>query len=206
MQEDKVMAHVLYDRGLMATHYHTFSRPSYLEYTSLRLVYDLAQIDLEGWIPMKGCLTALVNDETKKALDQLPRFVIHDAKSIHEIKDLSRMEGWGEPEVYIPLRFPNRARSGGIEYEVEEMIHATFDVGVPKQIVYENCVCSVLQDLVKKIERADHVLRTPLEVGLSSLEIACRADNFARIACRTTSSCDGNGLEDTGSVEKRPVP
>jgi predicted dehydrogenase len=206
IQEDQVMAHVLYDLGLMATHYHAFSRPGYFEYTSLRLVYDLAQVDLEGWIPMRGRLTALVNDETRKALDQLPGFVIHDVKPIHEIEDLSRMEGWGEPEVHIPPRFSNRARSSGIEYKVEERIHATFDVGVPKQMIYENCVRSVLQDLINKIERPDHILRTPLEVGLSSLEIACRADNFARIACRTTSFYDGERLKDAGSVEKPSVP
>jgi hypothetical protein len=46
------------------------------------------------------------------------------------------------------------------------MVHATCDVGVPKQMIYENCVRSVLQDLANKIERPDHILRTPLEVGL----------------------------------------
>jgi hypothetical protein len=69
-------------------------------------------------------------------------------------------------------------RSGGIEYEVEEMISATVDVGATKQEIYEECVRSVLRDLIKKIENPEHALRTPLETGLSSLEVACRASEF----------------------------
>jgi predicted dehydrogenase len=180
IQEDQVMANIVYDRGLMATHYHAFSRPGYFEDTSIRLVYDLAQIDLEGWIPLKGRVKALVNDETKEALKQLPRLTIQDAKSVHEIKDVSRMEGWGEPELSIPPSFRDKVRSGGVEYEVDEMINATINVGVSKQVIYEDCVRSVLQDLISKIENPNHTLRTPLEAGLSSLEIAYRADRFAR--------------------------
>jgi predicted dehydrogenase len=180
IQEDQVMANLVYDRGLMATHYHAFSRPGYFEDASIRLVYDLAQIDLEGWIPLRGRVKALVNDETKEALKRLPRLAIHDAKSVHEIKDVSRMEGWGEPEMYIAPSSRGKVRSGGVEYEVEEMIIATFDVGLSKQMIYEDCVRSELQDLINKIENPNHTLRTPLEVGLSSLEIAYRADRYGR--------------------------
>jgi predicted dehydrogenase len=180
IQEDQVMANVVYDRGLMATNYHAFSRPGYFEQTSLRLVYDLAQIDLQGWIPLKGRLTALVNTEMKGTLKQLPGFTIQEATSVHKIKDISRLEGWGEPEIPIPPSFRDRVRSGGIEYEVEEMISATVDIGATKQEIYEECVRSVLRDLIKKIENPEHGLRTPLEIGLSSLEIACRATEFSR--------------------------
>ncbi|GAG41312.1 unnamed protein product, partial [marine sediment metagenome] len=73
-QEDQALAMVVYDNGLMATHYHAFSRPGFFEHTSIRLVYDLAQVDLQDWIPLAGQITALVNGTTAKALYGLPGF------------------------------------------------------------------------------------------------------------------------------------
>jgi predicted dehydrogenase len=180
IQEDQVMANVVYNRGLMATFYNSFSRPGYLEYTSLHLVFDLGQISLEGWIPIKGKLKALVNSETKEFLKKLPGFTILDSLSVHKIRDISRMEGWGEPEILIPASFKERIRSGGIEYEVEEMITAQIEVGKSKQTVYEDCVRLSLQNLISKIENPSNVLRSPLEAGLLSLEIACKADRFGK--------------------------
>lgn len=45
--------------GIVATHYHEFSRPLQLETTTIRFVFDLAQFDIDGWIPLIGTVHAL---------------------------------------------------------------------------------------------------------------------------------------------------
>ncbi|MCK4578517.1 MAG: Gfo/Idh/MocA family oxidoreductase, partial [Candidatus Marinimicrobia bacterium] len=64
-REDRVFAAVQHDNGVTATHYHDFSRPGFFERTEIRLIYDLAEIELQGWIPLAGRIRVLVNAETK---------------------------------------------------------------------------------------------------------------------------------------------
>ncbi|MBO8127439.1 MAG: Gfo/Idh/MocA family oxidoreductase [Firmicutes bacterium] len=170
-QEDVVIANVLYDRGLIATHYHSFTRPGFFEKTTIRLAYDLAQVDIEGWIPLQGRLQALVNTETKALLDTIPGLEITEAVDINDVKDESRPEGWGNvgsensrPRGYV--------RSRGISYPVTEMVIAQFEIGKRKQQVYAESVRRVLSDLIKKIEDPSHSMRITLNDGLTSLEIA----------------------------------
>lgn len=73
-QEDQVLINVLYDGGLMATHYHYFARPAFFETTTIRLAYEHAQIDLQGWIPLTGQITAWIDNEALARLSLLPGF------------------------------------------------------------------------------------------------------------------------------------
>ena len=152
-QEDQVMVNVLYDRGLIATHYHSFACPDFFEITTILLAFDLARIHIEGWIPLWGKISALVNKETKEKLSLLPGFKIQSS---------------------IPVK-SNKIYCSGVEYYVEEMISGTFYIGLQKGEVYSNCVCAVLTDLIKAIEDPGHSLRIKLEDGLNSLQIAVLA-------------------------------
>jgi len=176
-QEDQFMANVLYERGLMATHYHSFARPGFFEATSIRLAYDLAQIDVEGWIPLAGRLTALVNRETKARLQLLPGFRVQRAVGVEQVEDVSRPEGWGGD--LHPLS-RDRVWCGGIEYRVEEMVSGTFALGRSKAEVYADCLCAIMEDFIRAIEDPEHRPRVELEDGLRSLEIAVLATEFGR--------------------------
>jgi len=178
-QEDQVLACVLYEAGLIATHYHSFARPGFFEDTSIRLNYDLAQIDIRGWIPLSGRLAALLNSETKDRLCQLPGLKIGQATSVQDLEDVSRPKGWGNTEPQPDHHSRAKVRSGGVEYNVEEMIVATFDVGKPKHEVYTSCVQAILGDLIAACENRTHRLRVTIEDGLSSLEIAHLATQSA---------------------------
>ncbi len=70
-QSDRVLANVKYRNGMLATYYHSFARPGIFEDTSIRFIYDLAQIEIEGWIPLSGKVKALVNDDSMGELSQL---------------------------------------------------------------------------------------------------------------------------------------
>jgi predicted dehydrogenase len=157
-QEDKVAATVVYDTGLIATHYHTFSRPGFFEDTSMRFAFHLAQIDVEGWIPLHGKLTALVNNRSIKEIKKLPGFSLTDSQPTPQ----------------------ETANSGGIDYPVEEMISGAFDIGKPKPLVYADCLRSMMLDVVESIEDPAHTPKVTAEDGLTSLEIACKATSQAR--------------------------
>ncbi|MHC4675278.1 MAG: Gfo/Idh/MocA family protein [Planctomycetota bacterium] len=179
-QEDQVLASVLYEGGLMATHYHSFSRPGFFENTSIRLVYDLAQIDIEGWIPLTGRISVLVNRGSKEKILELPNFKIEQLVGVDQVGDESRPEGWGSDLGSMGPADRRKVRSGGIEYEVEQLLAGTFAVGRPKQEVYADCVRAMMTDITRKIENPEHKLRVRLEDGLSSLEVACLATEKGR--------------------------
>ncbi len=178
-QEDQVMTNVLYEGGLMATHYHSFARPGFFEITKIKLAYDLADIELQGWIPLGGTLKALVNPETKKALLDCPFFELGDATPIENASDESRPKGWGISETHRSAD-RNTVHSGGILYEVNEMVTGKFQMQQSKQDVYADCVRASLLDVLKKIENPEHELTASLEAGLESLKVAVLATDSAR--------------------------
>ena len=176
-REDRVMANVLYNSGLMATHYHSFALPGFFENTSMRLAFDLARIDLEGWIPLKGRITALVNKESKRELMKLPGLQISNCVKTVDIEDESRPKGWGGA---LEKDSRNYVKCGGVEYFVEEMIRGVIDIGKLKGEVYSNCLASIMEDLVKAIEDPSHSLRVTLEDGVKAVEVAEKAAKMGR--------------------------
>jgi predicted dehydrogenase len=166
-QEDQVFATVLYDEGLIASHYHSFSRPRFFERTTIRLSYDLAEIDIEGWIPLKGYFRTLVNKETFTALKRLPNVEIKKETKISSI-----IKAFNLKQAYT-------LRSGGIKYNADKMVEGTFEIKEEKQHVYAVCVRALLTDFLAKRENPKHKLRVSLEDGLSSLTIADMASKAA---------------------------
>jgi predicted dehydrogenase len=177
-QEDQVMANVLYDTGLFATHYHSFSRPGFFENTTMRFTYDLAQIDIEGWIPLKGTLSALVNDKNRERLMELPGLEFDSSTPVEDVIDISRPKGWGATGQALASR--HSVRSAGVEYQVDEMVTAHFGLAAQKQEIYAECVQFALLDVVDKIENPDHRMLVSLEDGVKSLQIAVKATESAR--------------------------
>jgi len=178
--ENQVLANVLYDNGVIATHYHSFSRPGFFEDTSIRLSFDLAQIAIHGWIPLTGEIRALVNDLTTGKIKLLPGLKIEQKIPLDQIDDISRPEGWGENVQNTGEQLPHKIRSGGVMYDVDRMIKGTFQISKTKAQVYSDCVRSVMLDLVHSLEESTHKLRANLEDGLISLEVAFLATKDGR--------------------------
>ncbi|MFC1543450.1 hypothetical protein ACFL4K_02790, partial [Candidatus Neomarinimicrobiota bacterium] len=171
---------IAYDYGLIATHYHDFSRPGFFEHTSIRLVYDLAQIDLQGWIPLTGQLTVLVNAETAESLHSLPGFRQQDKIAIKDMSDLSRPEGWGERHSRLNGVGESVIVSGGHPYSVDTHITGIFATDGNKGEIYQAALRDLLADFVNKIEDPARSLRVGLEEGLASMKLAVRATAAAR--------------------------
>ena len=180
-QEDQVLANALYEGGLIATHYHSFARPGFFEVTKIKLAYDLADIELQGWIPLGGTLKGLVNPKTKQTLLDSPYFELGESTLIENASDESRPKGWGIAED-AGNASRNNIHSGGIPYEVTEIISGNFQMSQSKQEVYADCVRASLLDLLNKIENPGHQLTAPLETGLESLKVAVQATESASAA------------------------
>jgi predicted dehydrogenase len=174
-QRDQVAAMVLYNEGLIASYYHSFSGPGFFEQTTIELAYDLAKIEIKGWMPMNGTMRALVNRETKEQLKKIPGWTLTNVETLAELRDVSRPEGWGSSAVTPEAPADNTVICGGIGYEVDEMVSGTFEIQQTKGEVYGKCVQSILSDIIKKIENKDHVLTVSFEDGFEAVKIAVRA-------------------------------
>ncbi|RYE54595.1 MAG: Gfo/Idh/MocA family oxidoreductase, partial [Sphingobacteriales bacterium] len=135
-QQDQVAAMVEYSEGLIANFYHSFSGPGFFEKTTLRLNFDLAKFEIEGWVPMKGKFTALVNELTREELSALPGFSIDNVQTVRELADSSRPEGWGASETETSQDI----FCGGVAYDVEQMLSGTFEIHQSKGDIYSNCL------------------------------------------------------------------
>lgn len=170
IQEDQVIANILYNGGLFATHYHSFARPGFFEQTKIHLGFDLAQIELEGWIPIQGHFSCLSNDETRKTLADSKYFKILMEAKIDSLRDDSRPEGWGSSGIG-----PSKVASiisGGLDYRVDNFLSGSLNIGKPKDQVYKQCVQDSMLDIARKIDDKSHTLTAPLEAGLKSLSVA----------------------------------
>lgn len=173
-QRDRVAATVLYDDGLIASFYHAFSGPGLFEQTTIQLAYDLARVEIEGWMPMKGTIKALVNEQNKEQLKGIPGLKINHSETLDSLKDVSRPEGWGSADGPGPLN-NHSINAGGIDCDVSEMLSATFGIEQTKGEVYGKCVQSILLDMIQKIENNDHKLTVRIEDAIEGLKIAVLA-------------------------------
>lgn len=172
-QEDQVSATVLYDGGLIANHYHSFSGPGFFEQTTIRLTYDLGRIEIEGWVPMKGKIKALVNKDTRNKLNRIPELKIVNTTPASLVTDVSRPEGWGESE---GEENSNTIHAGGIPYAIEEMVEATFELPQTKSEVYGKCLQDIITDMITKIENPSHQLTITADDAFEALKTAVMAD------------------------------
>jgi len=171
-QRDRVAAMVLYNEGLIANYYHAFSGPGLFEQTSIHLAYDLARIEIEGWMPMKGTVKALVNSQNKEQLGTLPGWTVTEVGGLNTLRDVSRPEGWGGED----LQTENQAVvCSGITYQVDEMLSGSFEIRQTKGEVYGKCIQSILSDIIQKIENRDHQLTITIEDAFESLKTAILA-------------------------------
>jgi predicted dehydrogenase len=173
-QRDRVSAMVLYEDGLIADYYHAFSGPGFFEQTTIHLAYDLARIEIEGWMPMKGTVKALVNSQSRDTFKSLPEWNEISSEVIGSNGDESRPEGWGTAEEKSGQK-NGFIKAGGISYKADHMITGTFEIQLTKGEVYGKCVQEILTDVIQKIEDKDHKLKITIEDGTKALKIALLA-------------------------------
>jgi len=177
-QEDKFLVSILHENGLMVTYYHSFTRPGFFENTTIRFIWDLAQIELKGWIPLSGNITVLYGSKYEDKLLQLPNLSINKKTAIRNAKDTSRPEGWGPTQK--PNHLIDAIYSSGKEYHVDTLISGSFTINQKKTYVYSDSLRALMTDFIRAIENPNYSQRITLEDGLESLRIALMASKYAK--------------------------
>ena len=157
--QDKVLASVQYENGVMATFYHSFSRPSALEETTIRYVFDRGQVEALGWIPLELRLRGIVSESEAQRLGELFR-----GASV----SLDRLD-------------QTEAVSSGVAYPVSRSVDLTFVQSADKQAEYANCVRALMADLIAAADNPEHRTRVELADGLRSLQVAFDASRSADV-------------------------
>jgi predicted dehydrogenase len=151
--QDKVMASIAYEDGVMATYYHSFSRPSALEETSARYIFHRGEIEVIGWIPMELRLHGYVSEvELERLIELFPGSEIDTTA--------------------IPRR---EVVSSGVRYPVSQEATLNYVHTTDKQAEYANCVRYLMSDMTAAIEDPNHVMRVTLADGRQSVETAAAA-------------------------------
>jgi predicted dehydrogenase len=166
-QEDRMMATVLHEDGLVATHYHSFSRPNFFEQTSMRFVFDLLDIDLEGWIPMSGRLRAIVNEENESELTRLPGFQTTVRQTESNKASMAGSSRAAAARQTISV--------AGRPYKMEAVSEGAFALPRTKSEEYARSLRALMSDFVGAIDDPAQRLRVTAEDGVASLEIALAA-------------------------------
>ncbi len=177
-REDRVFASVLYENGVTATHYHDFSRPGMFEQTQIRFIYDLAEIETTGWIPLSGKVRLMGHPGQLDLLAQLPQLRILQNVPVADVRDDSRPAGWGALDPAQPSA-PHTITSGGQHYAVETLIEAEFALASGKAEAYQTCLRALQEDFMASIDDPSHKTEITLQQGLDSLVIALAARESA---------------------------
>ncbi|HEX8297588.1 MAG TPA: Gfo/Idh/MocA family oxidoreductase [Rubricoccaceae bacterium] len=164
-REDRVLAVVQHAEhaglpGVLATHAHAFTRPGAFERTTMRFTFALAEVDVEGWVPLSGVVRALVGPDAEADLARLPGLAV------------TSDDPWPE----------GRATVGGVMYPAGRHVTATFAVATPKPEAYASALRALLADVQASIAQPGRPVRAGLDAGRDALRqaLAARASADAR--------------------------
>lgn len=147
-QKDRVSAQVHYKNGVMASHYHSFTRPNAFERTQMNFIFETAQFKFNGWIPESGTFTLLGNEKTAKALNIFPDLSITSKKPVNN----------------LPVR--------GKEFGYTHLMEGTFSALYTKQELYALAIKNIFEDFYKKIQQPDYTTRVNLDDAIKAVYIA----------------------------------
>lgn len=159
-QEEQVQCTVRYREGVLANFYHGFHQPARLDRQQMRVVFERGDIVLDGWIPVRATINAVVDEPTKNRLQAL----FPDATT-EIIEDYDGDE--------------KNCKGRHKALKVDEKIRIQTPGGVDKSARYGSMLKGLLTDQVAWIRDRDHERVVTAENGLHSLQTALRADTLA---------------------------
>lgn len=160
---DRVGCTIRHECDAVVTHYHGFDQVSPMDRTELRLVCELGDVKLDGWIPGRLVVDAAVNEE---GLALLRRCCASGrVETLEEFPSAPT----GTPEIL----------GRGMPHRVDRRVRLTYDVGCDKETLYADCLRWLLADQVAWADDGDHSRTVVEDDGVRSLRIAERATQLA---------------------------
>jgi len=155
--EDRVFAAVKYENDVIGSFWHSFSRPRELETTTFHFAFDLAEIDMIGWIPLELRIWGWTNED-----------------GLCKITSLG-----GELDLTTEKMEPTKAHSSEFEYDVDHLVDAVVTLKDEKLDVYASNLRSIMADLIQAIDDPTHVMRVTIDDALEAVRVAEKATLFA---------------------------
>jgi len=148
--------------GILFHFEHGFHQPALLDRQEMRLVFERGELRLFDWVPTRGTLRALVDDETTAALAaMLPGALVRTAE---------RIAGG-----------PRRVRGRFHDWEATAVTEIDFAAG-DKMTVYAEAVRDLAADQIARIRDPARVRRLTEADCVAAVALACEADRLALAA------------------------
>ena len=158
--EDQVQCTVRYGNGVLVNYYHGFTQLGRMDRQELRLIFERGDVRLEGWIPVRATIHAIVDEADSRTLCELFPGARLDVTAWYSGKD--------------------RACSGRHKtLDVYQMIEMKFGQGDVKMHRYGDLVRDLFADQLAWIKDRRHVRKVTEENGRDSLAVAVEADILA---------------------------
>ena len=159
-QEDRVGCLVRHDGGAIASQYHGFDQIELMDRTDHRLVCEMGDIRISGWIPLSLSVDAAVDEQgLAKLTECLP------GCDVEVIEQYSTERG--------------QTTGRGQRRHVTQRVIVRLTPEADKQKVYANGVTDLLADQVAYIGDRDHRRRITDANGRDALALACAAADLA---------------------------
>ncbi len=162
-QEDRVACTVRHETGALVSHYHGFDQIKPMDRADHRIICEMGDIRVQGWIPMKLVVDAAVDDAGAAKLADCCRGC--------EVRTVAT---YGREEGSITGRGKHR--------NVTRRIQLDYCPGDDKQIVYARSARALLADQIAYIRNSAHARRVTETNGRDSLALAEAA---AKLAARS---------------------
>ena len=159
-QEDRVTCTVKHESGVLASHYHAFDQLLTMDRTDHRILFELGEITVGGWIPLSITVDATLGEE---AIGKLHTMLPGAAEeTLRDIEPAERV-------LMSRNRQRHSARRVRLHYEPEN----------DKTAVYARGVCDLLTDQLEFLRDPKHVRRIDETNGHDSVVLAQAAASLA---------------------------
>ena len=159
--EEQVQCVVRYGETVCVNFYHGFHQPGRTDRQEMRFLFERGDLTLFEWVPTRGRIRAVTDEESTKALCEL-----------FPDSELNVIETYGGDDRACKGRFK--------EIDAGQRIELTFGEGVAKMKLYAELLRAMLEDQLAWIRDNSHTRRISEENGRSSLAYALDADRLAR--------------------------
>jgi len=159
--QDRVTCQVLHEQGTLASHYHGFDQPAELDRTDHRLICEMGEVVVKGWVPMEIRVTALVDEEGQA---QLARHLDDP-----QVEILQEVQPGGSNKVF----------SRGKPRHYTTLVEFSHRLNEEKPAVYASSIRQLLADQIHYLDDPAHERKVTDLNGYKALALAESADNIA---------------------------
>lgn len=151
--EEMVQCTVRHETGALVNFHHSFTQPARLDRQEFRLLFERGDITLEGWVPVRARLRAVVNEEQTRALmDLFPG------------SRLDVLKTWGGSDRAARGRFKS--------LDLSQQIELHHDPGGDKMRRYCELLRALFTDQLAWLRDRSHVRKITERNGRDSLAMA----------------------------------